>query len=216
MTVEYQRFLLGVPVRANVKVHLKSVPLPAPLGPMNPTSGGLAPRRTRTVVEGDSLASIAYQEYRDPNRWRALAGGQQHRRPDARQGGHGADGARPPRGRSPVMTGSTVMSIGVSELPVPGPGHGGASQSPGQQCAGVGRGGQHDVRPVPGQAGVQGHADAILLPGGFRAGDADQRPGQQRRGADAPDYRRGDGGRGGTLRWRDAHHRTAAWTGPTG
>jgi nucleoid-associated protein YgaU len=24
-------------------------------------------------VEGDTLASIAYQEYRDPNRWRALA-----------------------------------------------------------------------------------------------------------------------------------------------
>jgi Contractile injection system tube protein/LysM domain len=73
VTVEYQRFLLGVPVRANVKVHLISVPLPAPLGPTNPTSGGLAPRRTRTVVEGDSLASIAHQEYRDPNKWRALA-----------------------------------------------------------------------------------------------------------------------------------------------
>jgi hypothetical protein len=73
VTVEYQRFLLGVPVRANVKVHLKAVPLPAPLGPMNPTSGGLATRRTRTVVEGDSLASIAHQEYRDPNKWRALA-----------------------------------------------------------------------------------------------------------------------------------------------
>jgi hypothetical protein len=71
--VEYQRFLLGVPVRATATVHLKAVPLPAPLGPMNPTSGGLATRRTRTVVEGDTLASIAYQEYRDPNKWRALA-----------------------------------------------------------------------------------------------------------------------------------------------
>jgi nucleoid-associated protein YgaU len=71
--VEYQRFLLGVPVRASATVHLKSVPLPAPLGPTNPTSGGLATRRTRTVVEGDSLASIAHQEYRDPNKWRALA-----------------------------------------------------------------------------------------------------------------------------------------------
>jgi nucleoid-associated protein YgaU len=25
------------------------------------------------VVEGDSLASISFQEYRDPNKWRALA-----------------------------------------------------------------------------------------------------------------------------------------------
>jgi hypothetical protein len=71
--VEYQRFLIGVPVRALVQVKLAAVPLPAPLGPMNPTSGGLATRRTRTVVEGDTLASIAYQEYRDPNKWRALA-----------------------------------------------------------------------------------------------------------------------------------------------
>jgi len=71
--VEYQRFLLGVPVRASATVHLKAVPLPAPLGPTNPSSGGLATRRTRTVVEGDSLASIAHQEYRDPNKWRALA-----------------------------------------------------------------------------------------------------------------------------------------------
>jgi hypothetical protein len=73
VTVTYQRFLLGVPVRASAAVHLKAVPLPAPLGPTNPTSGGLATRRTRTVVEGDSLASIAHQEYRDPNKWRALA-----------------------------------------------------------------------------------------------------------------------------------------------
>jgi hypothetical protein len=71
--VKYQRFLLGVPVRATATVKLKAVPLPAPLGPTNPTSGGLATRRTRTVVEGDTLASIAYQEYRDPNKWRALA-----------------------------------------------------------------------------------------------------------------------------------------------
>ena len=52
---------------------MSAVPLPAPLGPTNPTSGGLATRRTHTVVEGDTLASIAYQEYRDPNKWRALA-----------------------------------------------------------------------------------------------------------------------------------------------
>jgi hypothetical protein len=71
--VEYQRFLLGVPVRANVIIHLQAVPLPAPLGPQNPTSGGLATRRTRTVVEGDTLASIAHEEYGAPKNWRALA-----------------------------------------------------------------------------------------------------------------------------------------------
>jgi nucleoid-associated protein YgaU len=73
VNVEYQRFLLGVPVRARATVHLRAVPLPSPLGPTNPSSGGLATQRTRTVVEGDSLASIAYQEYKDPNKWRALA-----------------------------------------------------------------------------------------------------------------------------------------------
>jgi nucleoid-associated protein YgaU len=73
ISVAYERFLLGVPVRATATVRLEGVPLPAPLGFTNPTSGGLATRRTRTVVEGDTLASIAYQEYKDPNKWRALA-----------------------------------------------------------------------------------------------------------------------------------------------
>lgn len=73
VAVTYERFLLGMPVRATVAVDLQHVPLPSPLGPTNPTSGGLATRRTRTVVEGDTLQSIAYQEYRDPNMWRALA-----------------------------------------------------------------------------------------------------------------------------------------------
>ena len=71
--VTHERFLLGVPVRATATVSLEAVPLPGPMGFTNPTSGGLATRRTRTVVEGDTLASIAYQEYKDPNKWRALA-----------------------------------------------------------------------------------------------------------------------------------------------
>lgn len=73
VSVAYERFLLGVPVRATATVRLEGVPLPDPLGWTNPTSGGLAARRTRTVVEGDTLASLAYQEYKDPNKWRALA-----------------------------------------------------------------------------------------------------------------------------------------------
>lgn len=73
VAVAYERFLLGVPVRATATVTLKAVPLPAPLGPTNPSSGGLTALRTHTVVEGDTLASIAFKEYQDPNKWRALA-----------------------------------------------------------------------------------------------------------------------------------------------
>jgi nucleoid-associated protein YgaU len=39
----------------------------------NPTSGGLATRRTHAVIEGDTLASVAFEQYKDPNKWRALA-----------------------------------------------------------------------------------------------------------------------------------------------
>ena len=72
VVVKHERFLLGVPTRATVSVTLTSIPF-GNLPGTNPTSGGLATRRTHTVVEGDTLASIAYAEYRDPNYWRALA-----------------------------------------------------------------------------------------------------------------------------------------------
>ena len=73
VSVTYERFLAGNPVRASVDVEMQGVPLPSPLGATNPTSGGLARRKTRTMVQGDSLPSIAFQEYKDPNKWRALA-----------------------------------------------------------------------------------------------------------------------------------------------
>ncbi len=73
VTVSYQRFLMGVPVRALATVSLQAVPPPSPLPSTNPTSGGLATRKTYRTVEGDTLASVAYQEYRDPNKWRAVA-----------------------------------------------------------------------------------------------------------------------------------------------
>jgi nucleoid-associated protein YgaU len=73
VVAKYERFMMGEPVRATVTVDLKAVPLPSTLGPTNPSSGGLAKRRTHTVVEGDTLASIAYSAYKDPNRWRAIA-----------------------------------------------------------------------------------------------------------------------------------------------
>src|SRR5579875_2145080 len=73
LTFDHQRFLLGMPVRTLASVSLKEQAPPAPLPSQNPTSGGLATRRARTLVEGDTLASVSYQEYGDPNYWRALA-----------------------------------------------------------------------------------------------------------------------------------------------
>jgi nucleoid-associated protein YgaU len=71
LQVTYKRFLLGVPVRAELVVDLEEIPISLP--GTNPTSGGIASRRTHTVIEGDTLASIAFQEYRNPTKWRALA-----------------------------------------------------------------------------------------------------------------------------------------------
>jgi nucleoid-associated protein YgaU len=70
--VTYKRFLMGVPIRADVSVRLAAVPMPV-LGNMNPTSGGLARQRTHVVGSGDSLQSIAFASYGNPSYWRALA-----------------------------------------------------------------------------------------------------------------------------------------------
>jgi nucleoid-associated protein YgaU len=72
VTVKYTMFRQnGAPVRATCTVQLEEVPDP-PKG-QNPTSGGEAARRSHTMVVGDSLASIAWSEYRDPTVWRAIA-----------------------------------------------------------------------------------------------------------------------------------------------
>ena len=47
--------------------------MPSEPGRQNPTSGSDAVRRSHTVVEGDSLASVAYAEYGDPTAWRDVA-----------------------------------------------------------------------------------------------------------------------------------------------
>jgi hypothetical protein len=73
ISIQYQRFLLGMPVRAEASVSLKAVPAPSALPGTNPTSGGLTAMRTHTMVEGDTLASVAFKEYRNPNKWRALS-----------------------------------------------------------------------------------------------------------------------------------------------
>jgi len=61
----------GVPIRAICSVTMEEMPGNPPK--QNPTSGALAARALHTLVAGDSLASIAYREYGDPNLWRPLA-----------------------------------------------------------------------------------------------------------------------------------------------
>jgi nucleoid-associated protein YgaU len=39
----------------------------------NPTSGSLSVSRIHETVDGDTLASMAFAEYGDPGKWRALA-----------------------------------------------------------------------------------------------------------------------------------------------
>ena len=74
----------GTPIRATCNVSLEE--MPGDPRKQNPTSGGLTLNSVRTVVAGDSLASIAYREYGDPAMWRPLAALQRHRRPSAASG----------------------------------------------------------------------------------------------------------------------------------
>jgi nucleoid-associated protein YgaU len=72
VAVKYTMFRgQGTPIRGSATVAMKEFPV-APAA-QNPTSGGRPGHRTRRVVAGDSLASIAYAEYGDPTRWRVLA-----------------------------------------------------------------------------------------------------------------------------------------------
>jgi nucleoid-associated protein YgaU len=61
----------GTPIRATCSVSMEEMP-GDPLG-QNPTSGGLSAQTVHHVISGDSLASIAYQQYGDPSMWRVLA-----------------------------------------------------------------------------------------------------------------------------------------------
>jgi contractile injection system tube protein len=61
----------GSPVRAHVTAVFEEVPDEP--GAQNPTSGGPHGRRVRVAMAGDSLHSIAHEEYGDPALWRALA-----------------------------------------------------------------------------------------------------------------------------------------------
>lgn len=61
----------GTPVRALCSVAMEEMP-GEPVG-QNPTSGGRTVRRVHRTIAGDSLSSVAFAEYGDPARWRALA-----------------------------------------------------------------------------------------------------------------------------------------------
>jgi len=61
----------GTPIRATCGVSMEEI-APGPVA-QNPTSGTLAAQRSHRLVEGDSLASLAYHEYDDPAMWRHLA-----------------------------------------------------------------------------------------------------------------------------------------------
>jgi nucleoid-associated protein YgaU len=62
----------GTPIRAVCSVTLEEMP-GEKFRKQNPTSGGYDVQRVHRTVAGDSLASVAFDEYGDPNAWRPLA-----------------------------------------------------------------------------------------------------------------------------------------------
>jgi hypothetical protein len=61
----------GSPSKAVGSISLSQYPESS--GSTNPTSGGLAPEMADTLLEGDTLAHLAYRSYQEPNRWRDIA-----------------------------------------------------------------------------------------------------------------------------------------------
>ncbi|MDX3663349.1 LysM peptidoglycan-binding domain-containing protein [Streptomyces sp. ID05-26A] len=61
----------GMPVRALCTVNLEEVS--GEPGGQNPTSGALAARNAHTLTAGDSLQSLAYKAYGNPELWRYIA-----------------------------------------------------------------------------------------------------------------------------------------------
>lgn len=72
VAAKYQMFdAEGNVLRARVTLTLEQTPMD--VDRQNPTSGGVAGRRTHVMAMGDSLHSIAHREYRRSGYWRALA-----------------------------------------------------------------------------------------------------------------------------------------------
>ena len=96
--VKYTLFTAaGLPIRATCTVALEEIAGDPPK--QNPTSGGLVPRRVHTIIEGDTLAGIAYSEYGKATLWRAVAA---------------ANGIDDPMRLRP---GTSIMLPAVTELP---------------------------------------------------------------------------------------------------
>ena len=72
VTINYTKFSQsGKPVRAVVDLSMHSVPkIP---GPTNPSSGGLAGRRTHLLTGAETLPELATRYYGGPGRWREIA-----------------------------------------------------------------------------------------------------------------------------------------------
>jgi hypothetical protein len=64
----------GEPIRAFVDLELaQAKPATPPGAAQNPTTRAVAGLRARTVRDGDSLQSLAYEAYGDATRWRVIA-----------------------------------------------------------------------------------------------------------------------------------------------
>jgi hypothetical protein len=64
----------GTPIQATVDITIEETVIKPVIKPgTNPTSHATDARRIHVVVEGDTLASIAYAEYGEPGYWRAIA-----------------------------------------------------------------------------------------------------------------------------------------------
>lgn len=61
----------GEILRAEAQISMEELPTNQPA--TNPSSGGLASRRTHTLVAGESLALVAHAAYGTPTMWRSLA-----------------------------------------------------------------------------------------------------------------------------------------------
>lgn len=61
----------GTPVQAKVDISIEGQQ--EQIGGQNPTSHSINSRRVATIIEGDTLASVAYRELGKPSYWRAIA-----------------------------------------------------------------------------------------------------------------------------------------------
>lgn len=61
----------GTPLRATCSLSLEE--MPGETDRQNPTSGSTFARNRHVLVAGETLATLAYREYGDPNRWRDVA-----------------------------------------------------------------------------------------------------------------------------------------------